>query len=384
MSGIWDTLKSVGSAVGSAALGAGASAVSGALQFNQQKKLMKMQQDYENKTYYRNRRDNLTDYATQRKDYLSDLTNQYGRQVGSLENAGLNPALAYGNLNGAQPLGAEINQAQGGVMPSTSGAPSYDILGGMNTGLMFKAQLENLQADTNQKNTNSGVTQGRFDLDKEKWAKERDEIIPKTLSAMDADINLKVSQGLLNNETANKVKQEIANLGEQFKMLQIDSTMYQKFKDKEYEQLIETINKLKSETNLNGKTAALREVEKNWKKLGIGVGSNLFDSIYALLKGNKGEDVAKIIFDFVEQAIGQAATSLHDIVFGSDDGNKDGILTRIKNFFVGRSAEEGKDYKFEDGVVHLYSDKGAALLRKELGSSDFQKGVQGGTVIFDY
>lgn len=328
---IWNTLKSVGSAVGSAALGLGSSIASGAMQFNQQKKLMKMQQDYEDKSYARNRKDNLQDYSTQRKDYLSDLTNQYGRQVGSLEDAGLNPALAYGNLNGAQPLGAEINQAQSGVMPSTSGAPSYDLLGGLNTGAMFTAQLANLKADTNKKNADIGVTLGQYDIAREKWQKERDEIIPKTLESMDADINLKVTAGELNSETAAKVKQELANLGEQFKMLQIDANMYQKFKDKEYEQLQSTISKLNSETNLNDKLAALRDVEKKWKEMGIGVGSQIFDSAFALLKANKGEDVSKTIIDFFSGLISETISSIRGILGDDFDDFSDALSDGLTN-----------------------------------------------------
>lgn len=94
--------------------------------------------------------------------------NSASNQVARLRAAGLNPNLAYGSLSSGNAISA-------GNSPSSMTAPSLDMSGStaaigatthamdkvgstLENMLMFKAQLNNIEADTNKKNAEAGVS----------------------------------------------------------------------------------------------------------------------------------------------------------------------------------------------------------------------------------
>lgn len=115
-----------------------------------------------------------------------------------LEDAGFNPALVYGGMNGSIPQGAQ--GAGGSASANNLGgitAPSameiYDILNAKKDLEIKESQKENIDADTRNK-----------DADTKNKGKEYFKI--------DEEINLLKSQGKLTEEQANKVKSEISKI----------------------------------------------------------------------------------------------------------------------------------------------------------------------------
>lgn len=115
-----------------------------------------------------------------------------------LEDAGFNPALVYGGMNGNIPQGAQ--GAGGNAGASNIGgitAPSameiYDILNAKKDLEIKESQKENIDADTRNKDADT-LNKG------------------KEYYKIDEEINLLKSQGKLTDEQANKVKAEIGKI----------------------------------------------------------------------------------------------------------------------------------------------------------------------------
>lgn len=134
--------------------------------------------------------------ARTRKLYESYETPSAKKRM--LEEAGFNPALIYGGMNGSIPQGAQ--GAGGSASANNLGgitAPSameiYDILNAKKDLEIKESQKENIDADTRNK-----------DADTKNKGKEYFKI--------DEEINLLKSQGKLTEEQANKVKAEIGKI----------------------------------------------------------------------------------------------------------------------------------------------------------------------------
>lgn len=311
MSLIGNTVSSAGSgaAAGSsfgpwgAVAGAGIGAVSSLLgglfssssQAKQQKQHDERMQRYWKEQYGIQRADNLKDYATQRKDYIDDLKHQYSRQVESLKGAGMNPALAYGDMSAAQPLGASINQASPSVSSGAS-APYVDLLGNTSTFAKLAEEIANIRADTQLKNTQSEKSM----TEKEKIQKEIDEVIPNTIALNNKQIQLMDTQKDLNEEQKKKVVQETANLNKQYELLDFNLEKAKEFKPYEMKQLKASIDDLIAAKDLKEAQAALTRTQNFWAQSGFGIGNNFFESALALLTGTETGKAASHALNVVQ------------------------------------------------------------------------------------
>lgn len=128
--------------------------------------------------------------------YQSFETPQAKKQM--LQEAGFNPALVYGGMNGSIPQGAQ--GAGGSASANNLGgitAPSameiYDILNAKKDLEIKESQKENIDADTRNKDADT-LNKG------------------KEYYKIDEEINLLKSQGKLTDEQAEKVKAEIGKI----------------------------------------------------------------------------------------------------------------------------------------------------------------------------
>lgn len=115
-----------------------------------------------------------------------------------LENAGFNPALVYGGMNGSIPQGAQGAGGSGsannlGGITAPSAMEIYDILNAKKDLEIKESQKENIDADTRNKDADT-LNKG------------------KEYYKIDEEINLLKSQGKLTEEQANKVKTEISKM----------------------------------------------------------------------------------------------------------------------------------------------------------------------------
>ncbi len=115
-----------------------------------------------------------------------------------LEEAGFNPALVYGGMNGNIPQGAQgaggsANANNLGGITAPSAMEIYDILNAKKDLEIKESQKENIDADTRNKDADT-LNKG------------------KEYYKIDEEINLLKSQGKLTDEQANKVKMEISKI----------------------------------------------------------------------------------------------------------------------------------------------------------------------------
>ena len=165
-----------------------------------------------------------------------------------LQEAGFNPALIYGGMNGSIPQGAQ--GAGGSASANNLGgitAPSameiYDILNAKKDLEIKESQKENIDADTRNKDADT-LNKG------------------KEYFKLDEEINLLKSQGKLTDEQANKVKAEVSKISME-------------------------IDKITSEINKNIAETEKTEYEKNI----------LLPTMVALNKWNSGDKEIEVFGD---------------------------------------------------------------------------------------
>lgn len=122
-----------------------------------------------------------------------------------LEEAGFNPALVYGGMNGNIPQGAQGGGGSAsannlGGITAPSAMEIYDILNAKKDLEIKESQKENIEADTRNKDADT-MNKG------------------KEYFKIDEEINLLKSQGKLTDEQANKVKAEIDKISLEFDLI---------------------------------------------------------------------------------------------------------------------------------------------------------------------
>lgn len=92
--------------------------------------------------------------AQKQRDWEEEMSNTaYQRQVKDMQAAGINPAVMYG---GAGSSGASTPSGSSASSVSPSGHDISGFLSSIMDAALLKAQIENIKADTRQKNANAG------------------------------------------------------------------------------------------------------------------------------------------------------------------------------------------------------------------------------------
>lgn len=247
----------------------------------------------------------------------------YSAQVDQLKKAGLNPALLYGNSAG--PGGSTANA--GGGSPSGAGFTQFNAMGiGLDTALK-KAQIENIEADSNLKQTQAENTGVQTDK-----SKIEIESLTQGIENAKAQQELTKIQTELQNINFEKGKIELSEWLEQQKAItnkllgEAESTLIQTEIDQNTKQT--KINIIKQElinsqldalvkdasidlTNAQIKKIA-EDIAMGWKGLGIDEMKTKLQQEYPSLMnvgGRAVQEVTEGIFQILNKVTGQDRSS---------------------------------------------------------------------------
>lgn len=295
----WSTLEGIATSAAGSLATAGVNSLFAGQSVRNSKKLMRYQNELNNQNYDKQRKNDLADYERNRKDYINDLLNADLRSTRSRRNAGLSVAFSNG-YSPAQPLGQDIKgsdiSAPSASAPMASAPQMFtaqDMLVGGQLALL-KSQKENVDADTNNKNADTkkkGSETEMLNLEIKKFQ----ETFQTQVDQMAATLANTVSQTDKNTKEIERLSTEIENMKTQGKLLTFDleNIKPQELKNlrKTFDQMVATIGKMNSETDLNVVEKSIKQIERNFKEIGIGIDSSFFGSLLAVLSSGKGDKV---------------------------------------------------------------------------------------------
>lgn len=170
---------------------------------------------YWNRQRDRVRKEALEDYQRARTDLRSDVLQQYQLDVEAKRNAGLNPALGEG---------------QGSVTMSPPPIQTADTSGiGLGSSQvqndpLLMAKLENIQADTLEKNKNAGKIQSETDLNKQIFDQNLQKF-PLTLRILGTDAAIRDLEKRYGKQNLKKIKKELQIMDETLQQSQVTTRM---------------------------------------------------------------------------------------------------------------------------------------------------------------
>lgn len=170
---------------------------------------------YWNRQRDRIRKEALADYDMARADARKDALQQFEIDTQAKRNAGLNPALGdgQGNVTMTQP---PVNTADTSGIGLTSTQVQNDPL--------TMAKLENIQADTLEKNTNSGKIKSETDLNKQLFDQNLQKF-PLTLRILGTDADIRDLEKRFGKQNLKKIKKELEIMDETLKQSQVTTRM---------------------------------------------------------------------------------------------------------------------------------------------------------------
>ena len=170
---------------------------------------------YWNRQRDRIRTEALADYDMARADARKDALQQFEIDTQAKRNAGLNPALGdgQGSVTMQQP---PVNTADTSGIGLSSSQVQNDPL--------LMAKLENIQADTLEKNKNAGKIQSETDLNKQTFDQNLQKF-PLTLRILGTDADIRDLEKRFGKQNLKKVKKELEIMDETLKQSQVTTRM---------------------------------------------------------------------------------------------------------------------------------------------------------------
>lgn len=276
--------------IGTGALGAIFNRMGQHAQYKYQKKLAKLQHEYNMQTMAKQQQYAQQNYAQQRKDYLDDLVNNGWRQRLSKIASGQSTSFSDG-FTPTQPLGAAPDVPQGYSNQGGSvGMPtaSFDASGvgqAYLQGQLLSAQKANIEADTWKKqhevgilNWKSATMKRQLDLLNEQF--------PFLVDQAKETLNLTINQSEVTTQQRDQLKKSQDYLDALTRLTEYD---LDKLRPAEVQNMLaktaDTISHIavnSSTASMNKSIAELNKTKNFFASRGIGVGSNLVDSILAI------------------------------------------------------------------------------------------------------
>nr|DAU66529.1 MAG TPA: hypothetical protein [Microviridae sp.] len=170
---------------------------------------------YWNRQRDRVRKEALADYDMARADARKDALQQFEIDTQAKRNAGLNPALGdgQGNVTMQQP---PVNTADTSSIGLSSSQVQNDPL--------LMAKLENIQADTLEKNKNAGKIQSETDLNKQTFDQNLQKF-PLTLRILGTDADIRDLEKRYGKQNLKKIKKELQIMDETLQQSQVTTRM---------------------------------------------------------------------------------------------------------------------------------------------------------------
>lgn len=201
---------------------------------------------YWNRQRDRIRKEALEDYQRARTDLRSDVLQQYQLDVEAKRNAGLNPALGEG---------------QGNVTMSTPPIDTADTSGiGLSSSQvqndpLLMAKLENIQADTLEKNKNAGKIQSETDLNKQTFDQNLQKF-PLTLRILGTDADIRDLEKRFGKQNLKRIKKELEIMDETLKQSQVTTRIMSV--DEQYKAVETFLRVLNAYADYNKKLSDIR------------------------------------------------------------------------------------------------------------------------------
>jgi len=170
---------------------------------------------YWNKQRDRIRKEALADYDMARSDARKDALQQFEIDTQAKRNAGLNPALGdgQGNVTMQQP---PVNTSDTSGIGLGSSQVQNDPL--------LMAKLENIQADTLEKNKSAGKIQSETDLNKQIFDQNLQKF-PLTLRILGTDADIRDLEKRYGKQNLKKIKKELQIMDETLRQSQVTTRM---------------------------------------------------------------------------------------------------------------------------------------------------------------
>lgn len=170
---------------------------------------------YWNRQRDRIRKEALADYDMARADARKDALQQFEIDTQAKRNAGLNPALGdgQGSVTMQQP---PVNTADTSSIGLSSSQVQNDPL--------LMAKLENIQADTLEKNKNAGKIQSETDLNKQIFDQNLQKF-PLTLRILGTDADIRDLEKRFGKQNLKKIKKELQIMDETLQQSQVTTRM---------------------------------------------------------------------------------------------------------------------------------------------------------------
>lgn len=319
--------------LGTGALGAVFNRIGQHSQYKYQKKLAKLQHDYNMQTMAQQQRYAQQNYAQQRKDYLDDLVNNGWRQRLSKIGAGQSTSFSDG-FTPAEPLGAAPDVPQGYANQGGSlGMPtaSFDASGvgqAYLQGQLLSAQKANIEADTWKKqhevgilNWKSATMKRQLDLLNEQF--------PFLVDQAKETLNLTINQSEVTTQQRDQLKKSQDYLDALTRLTEYD---LDKLRPAEVQNMIaktaDTLSHIAVNTStasMNKSIAQLNETKNFFASRGIGIGSNLVDSILAIASSPNASKLLPEICNNISTMFKQ----LHDSVSDTDSSAFEDFVNEV-------------------------------------------------------
>ena len=319
--------------LGAGALGAVFNRIGQHAQYKYQKKLAKLQQDYNMQTMAKQQQYAQQNYAQQRQDYLDDLVNNGWRQRLSKIGAGQSTSFSDG-FSPAQPLGAAPDVPQGYSNQGGSvGMPtaSFDASGvgqAYLQGQLLSAQKANIEADTWKKqhevgilNWKSATMKRQLDLLNEQF--------PFLVDQSKETLNLTMNQSEVTTQQRDQLKKSQDYLDALTRLTEFD---LDKLRPVEVQNMIaktaDTLSHIavnRSTAEMNASISELNKTKNFFASRGIGIGSNLIDSILAIASS---PNASKLLPDICNN-ISTMFKQLHDSVSDTDSSALEDFVNEV-------------------------------------------------------
>lgn len=170
---------------------------------------------YWNRQRDRIRKEALADYDMARADARNDALQQFQIDTQAKRNAGLNPALGdgQGSVTMQQP---PVNTADTSSIGLSSSQVQNDPL--------LMAKLENIQADTLEKNKNAGKIQSETDLNKQLFDQNLQKF-PLTLRILGTDADIRDLEKRFGKQNLKRIKKELEIMDETLQQSKVTTRM---------------------------------------------------------------------------------------------------------------------------------------------------------------
>lgn len=319
--------------IGAGALGAVFNRIGQHAQYKYQKKLVKLQHDYNMQTMAKQQQYAQQNYAQQRQDYLDDLVNNGWRQRLSKIGAGQSTSFSDG-FSPAQPLGASPDVPQGYSNQGGSvGMPtaSFDASGvgqAYLQGQLLSAQKANIEADTWKKqhevgilNWKSATMKRQLDLLNEQF--------PFLVDQAKETLNLTINQSEVTTQQREQLKKSQDYLDALTRLTEYD---LDKLRPLEVQNMIaktaDTLTHIavnRSTAEMNSSISELNKTKNFFASRGIGIGSNLVDSILAIASSPNASKLLPEICNNISTMFKQ----LHDSVSDTDSSAFEDFVNEV-------------------------------------------------------